>query len=216
MNNISSIFSCRTIVLLITASIIGEANVACAQTTWPPLGFPILAFDQVAVAKSTQSADGAAVISIMRPQWRYETMVVTKTVYSTETKTRTVTKEVGGELVESTEEYTVEVPVTISDEISVPVFSGQGQRLDHRLSRVMATRVDGTEVTSEQLTQWLAKPKQVFVLDAGKAYRNDPFYTNMIDKTMLILFIDYTGSMANDTYPQSPVEEPYEEPYEEP
>ncbi len=45
--------------LLIIVSVIAPGSPSQAQTPWPPLGFPALAFEQVAIAKATESVDAA-------------------------------------------------------------------------------------------------------------------------------------------------------------
>lgn len=174
--------------LLFIVSVIAPGNPSQAQTPWPPLGFPTLTFEQVAIAKATESADGEQSISVVLPQWRTETEVVTKTRYVSETKTRMAKNESNGEMIEQT--YTVQVPVTIEEERAVQVFSGTGKRFDFGLGNVTAKRLDGTAVESGQLFRLLSQPQQVFLLKLHEAYRPDPFYTNVINPKTILLFVD--------------------------
>jgi hypothetical protein len=181
-------FLYHALTLLFIVSVIADAGSTQAQTPWPPLGFPILTFEQVAIAKATESADGQQTISVVLPQWKTETQVVTKTKYVSETKTRMARNESNGEMIEQS--YTVKVPVTIEEERAVQVFSGTGKRFDFVLGTVAAKRIDGAAVEPGQLFRLLSQPQQVFLLNLHDAYRPDPFYTNIIDPKTILLFVN--------------------------
>ena len=149
-------------ILLLTAC---GSTLAQDASPWRATELPTISFSDVVVAQVAPGEDEqlemVVTLQAYRPEPQRRTVVVTRLV--PETRTRTVT--VDGQA--KTQQYTVYVPVQETREETVTVMvPNKTTRKNAPLGSVQAWELEGRRLTGAELAKRLAKPEHVFLSPA--------------------------------------------------
>lgn len=190
------------------------AQDAPKNETWMPKGMPHHpegnCFDAINVSIAKASPDGK-MIQLAKPNFVAETRTktISKTSFIVETRVRAVEK--NG--MTGTEQYSVQIPVTTTEEVAYEVRLPKGStKLKLPLESVRAWDINGTAIAPAELLQRLEAPTHVWAIEVDQSTNFkalDPFYTALLrPDAMVIYYTSQKGPMAAPIAPRVPAAAP--------